>query len=297
MALILPRSYHKISAVERNRISWIEAKQAELQDIRPLRIGILNIMPLGKQYEFNLLHPLGLSVLQIEPIWIRLNSHAYKSWDQDHLNQLYVSWDEARSQGPLDGLIITGAPVEHLPFEHVHYWKELTKIIEEARESCASTLGLCWAGFALAYMAGVDKISFEKKLFGIYAMNSLVPGHPLMGTQDDKFLCPQSRHAGLLDSAMESAQRQGRLRLLAHGEKVGYTIFETPDQRQLMHLGHPEYNVGRIIREMERDKARGDVPPPENFDPDHRRTLWRSHRNLLFQQWLWFCYQRVSMAS
>ena len=142
MALILPRSYHKISAVERNRISWIEAKQAELQDIRPLRIGILNIMPLGKQYEFNLLHPLGLSVLQIEPIWIRLNSHTYKSWDQDHLNQLYVYWDEARSQGPLDGLIITGAPVEHLPFEHVRYWKELTKIIEEARESCASTLGL-----------------------------------------------------------------------------------------------------------------------------------------------------------
>ena len=91
MALILPRSYHKISAVERNRISWIEAKQAELQDIRPLRIGILNIMPLGKQYEFNLLHPLGLSVLQIEPIWIRLNSHAYKSWDQDHLNQLVNS--------------------------------------------------------------------------------------------------------------------------------------------------------------------------------------------------------------
>jgi homoserine O-succinyltransferase len=243
-----------------------------------------------------LLHPLGLSVLQIEPIWIRLNSHAYKSWDQDHLNQLYVSWDEARSQGPLDGLIITGAPVEHLPFEHVRYWKELTKLIEEARQSCASTLGLCWAGFALAYMAGVDKISFERKLFGIYPMRSLVPGHPLMGTQDDKFLCPQSRHAGLLDSAMESAQRQGRLRLLAHGEKVGYTIFETPDQRQLMHLGHPEYNVGRIIGEMERDKARGDVPPPENFDPDHRQTLWRSHRNLLFQQWLWFCYQRVSMA-
>ena len=101
MALILPRSYHKIAAIERNRISWIEPKQAERQDIRPLRIGILNIMPLGKQYEFNLLHPLGLSVLQIEPIWIRLASHAYKSWDQNHLNQLYVTWEEALAQGPL----------------------------------------------------------------------------------------------------------------------------------------------------------------------------------------------------
>ena len=143
MALILPRNYHKIGAVERNRISWIEPKQAERQDIRPLRIGILNIMPLGKQYEFNLLHPLGLSVLQIEPIWIRLNTHAYKSWDQEHLNNLYVSWEEALAQGPLDGLIITGAPVEHLPFEQVKYWKELVRVIEDARTICASTLGLC----------------------------------------------------------------------------------------------------------------------------------------------------------
>ena len=297
MALILPRSYHKIGAVERNRISWIEPEQAERQDIRPLRIGILNIMPLGKQYEFNLLHPLGLSVLQIEPIWIRLNSHAYRSWDQDHLDKLYVTWEEALAQGPLDGLIITGAPVEHLPFEQVTYWPELVQLVEEAREICASTLGLCWAGFALAYLAGVDKQPFERKLFGVYPMRSLVPGHPLMGTQDDHFYCPQSRHAGLPDDAMESAQRQGRLRLLAHGEQVGYSIFETPDQRQLMHLGHPEYNVGRIIGEMERDKARGDVPPPENFDAGHPQTSWRSHRNLLFQQWLWFCYQRVSLAG
>ena len=281
MALILPRNYHKISSVERNHISWIEPEQAERQDIRPLRIGILNIMPLGKQYEFNLLHPLGLSVLQIEPIWIRLKSHAYKSWDKDHLNQMYVSWEQAMSKDPLDGLIITGAPVEHLPYEKVSYWAELLELIEEARLSCASTLGLCWAGFALAYLAGVDKFSFEKKLFGIFPMNSLVPGHSLMGTQDDKFVCPQSRYAGLRDIDMESAQRQGRLRLLAHGEKVGYTIFETTDQKQLMHLGHPEYNIGRILSEIDRDHSRGDVPRPENFDVDRQDTLWRSHRNLL----------------
>ena len=236
-------------------------------------------------------------MLQIEPIWIRLQTHAYKSWDQSHLNDLYVSWEEALSQGPVDGLIITGAPVEHLAFEDVTYWKELVAVVEEARQTCASTLGLCWAGFALAYLAGVNKTAFKRKLFGVYPLRSLVPGHSLMGTQDDQFLCPQSRHAGLPDAAMESAQRQGRLRLLAHGESVGYTIFETPDQRQLMHLGHPEYNVGRIIAEMERDKARGDVPPPENFNADHPRTLWRSHRNLLFQQWLWFCYQRVSLQG
>ncbi len=297
MALILPRGYHKISSVERNHISWIEPELAKRQDIRPLRIGILNIMPLGKQYEFNLLHPLGLSPLQIEPIWIRLTSHSYKTWDLEHLSQHYVGWEEAMSPEPLDGLIITGAPVEHLPFEDVKYWPELVDLINEARHSCASTLGLCWAGFALAYLAGVRKIGFKKKLFGVFPMRSLVPAHPIMGTQDDYFYCPQSRHAGLPDDSMEEAERQGRLRLLSYGEKVGYTIFETTDQRQLMHLGHPEYNVARLLSEMERDKARGDVLPPENFNYQNPQTLWRSHRNLMFQQWLWFCYQRVSLKN
>lgn len=297
MALILPRSYHKISAIERNRISWIEPELAERQDIRPLRIGIINIMPLGMQYEFNLLHPLGLSPLQIEPIWIRLRSHDYKTWDHEHLNHLYRSWEQANEPAPLDGLIITGAPVEHLPYEQVTYWQELVELIGIARHQCASTLGLCWAGFALAYLAGVDKQPLPQKLFGVFPMRSLVPGHPLMGTQDDVFHCPQSRHAALNASAMEAAQRQGRLRMLAHGDAVGYSIFETPDQRQLMHLGHPEYNAGRLLAEMERDRVRGDVPPPQNFDADAPQTLWRSHRNLFFQQWLWFCYQRVSLGS
>ena len=295
MALILPRSYHKISTIEKNHISWIEPELAKRQDIRPLRIGILNIMPLGKQYEFNLLHPLGLSPLQIEPIWIRLKSHSYRTWDLDHLKNLYVHWEEAMSPTPLDGLIITGAPVEHLPFEEVNYWNELVNLIDEAKLKCASTLGLCWAGFAMAYMAGVEKNNFKKKLFGVFPMKSLVPGHSLMGTQDDEFFCPQSRHAGLPDNEMEKAEKKGKLRLLAHGKKVGYTIFETPDQRQLMHLGHPEYNVDRLKSEMERDKQRGDVPSPENFDLTNSNTSWRSHRNLLFQQWLWFCYQRVSL--
>ncbi len=297
MALILPRNYHKIPDVEKNHISWIEPELAKRQDIRPLRIGILNIMPLGKQYEFNLLHPLGLSPLQIEPIWIKLKTHSYKTWDNNHLNNLYVSWDEANKKSPLDGIIITGAPVEHLHFEEVNYWSEFVDITSEAREICASTLGLCWAGFALAYLAGVDKNVFEKKLFGVYSLKSLVPGHPLMGTQDDEFLCPQSRFAGLLDNEMEEAQNQGKLNLLAYGEKVGYTIFETSDQKQLMHLGHPEYTVHRIVSEIKRDKMKGDVPPPENFDVNCSKTSWRSHRNLLFQQWLWFCYQKVSLNS
>ena len=297
MALILPSNYHKIHDVEKNHISWIEPDLAKRQDIRPLRIGILNIMPLGKQYEFNLLHPLGLSPLQIEPIWIKLKTHTYKTWDIDHLNNLYISWEEANKKMPLDGIIITGAPVEHLNFEEVNYWNEFVDITSEAREICASTLGLCWAGFAMAYLLGVNKYVFKEKLFGVYPLKSLVPGHPLMGTQDDEFICPQSRFAGLPNDEMEAAQSEGKMNLLAYGEKVGYTIFETTDQKQLMHLGHPEYTVHRIISEISRDKKKGDVPPPENFDINCSKTSWRSHRNLLFQQWLWFCYQKVSLNS
>ena len=297
MALILPSNYHKIRDVEKNHISWIEPDLAKRQDIRPLRIGILNIMPLGKQYEFNLLHPLGLSPLQIEPIWIKLKTHSYKTWDIDHLNNLYISWEEANKKMPLDGIIITGAPVEHLNFEEVNYWNEFVDITSEAREICASTLGLCWAGFAMAYLLGVNKYVFKEKLFGVYPLKSLVPGHPLMGTQDDEFICPQSRFAGLPNDEMEAAQSEGKMNLLAYGEKVGYTIFETTDQKQLMHLGHPEYTVHRIISEISRDKKKGDVPPPENFDVNCSKTSWRSHRNLLFQQWLWFCYQKVSLNS
>ena len=256
MALILPSNYHKIRDVEKNHISWIEPDLAKRQDIRPLRIGILNIMPLGKQYEFNLLHPLGLSPLQIEPIWIKLKTHTYKTWDIDHLNNLYISWEEANKKMPLDGIIITGAPVEHLTFEEVNYWNEFVDITSEAREICASTLGLCWAGFAMAYLLGVNKYVFKEKLFGVYPLKSLVPGHPLMGTQDDEFICPQSRFAGLPNDEMEAAQSEGKMNLLAYGEKVGYTIFETTDQKQLMHLGHPEYTVHRIISEISRDKRK-----------------------------------------
>ena len=183
-----------------------------------------------------------------------------------------------------------------MAFEEVKYWNEFVNITNEARNLCASTLGLCWAGFALAYLAGVNKTVFDKKLFGVFPLKSLSPGHPLMGTQDDEFICPQSRFAGLPDLEMEEAQKEGKLNLLAYGKDVGYTIFETKDQKQLMHLGHPEYTVHRIISEINRDKEKGDVPPPENFDINCSNTSWRSHRNLLFQQWLWFCYQQVSLS-
>ena len=239
MTLILQEDYHALPIVEQNRLRWIPPARAARQAIRPLRIGILNIMPLGEQYEFNILHPLGLSVLQIEPIWIRLESHTYRTWLPDHVEKVYVTYQEAVRQQPLDGLILTGAPVETIRFEDVNYWEETSTILREARRTIPSTLGLCWAGFAMAYLEGVDKFNYNRKLFGIYPLRNLDPSHPVTGELDDEFWCPQSRHAGLADEAMEQAQRDGRLKLLAHGADPGYTIFATADDRFLAHTGHP----------------------------------------------------------
>ena len=142
MTLIIRPDYHAVPLIEQNGIKWISLDQSKTQDIRPLRIGILNIMPLGEQYELNLLNPLGLSILQIEPIWIKLQSHAYKTWPEGHLDQLYSTYEDATRDNPLDGLIVTGAPVEHLDFEDVRYWDEITELTNHARKTCPSTLGL-----------------------------------------------------------------------------------------------------------------------------------------------------------
>ena len=297
MTLVIDRSNHALPLIRQERISWITPEDAERQDIRPLRIGILNIMPFGKDYEFNLLHPLGLSILQVEPVWIRLESHEYSSGDQQHMSDLYQTYEKATQLSRLDGLIVTGAPVEKIHFHEVRYWSEISKIIQDSRLNCPSTLGICWGAFALAFLLGVDKLTYDNKLFGLFKLQNLDSGHPITGELDDEFWCPQSRYAGIDDSLMEGAQRDGRLNLLAHGERAGYSIFETPDHRFVMHSGHPEYNSRRIVYEAERDKLAGDVLPPENFDLNNPVNCWRGHRNTFFTQWLKFCYQQISMPS
>jgi homoserine O-succinyltransferase len=278
-------------------VKWVPVPQAEKQDIRPLRIGIMNIMPLGEQYEFNLLLPLGLSVLQIEPVWIRLESHEYKTWKPGHLNDRYVSYAESTKDSPLDGLIITGAPVEHLKFEDVVYWKEFTEIANHARENTPSTLGICWGAFALAYLEGISKIDFKQKLFGVYELNNLDQDHYIMGAMDDAFLSPQSRMAGMSDNELLQAKDQGKINLLAHGPESGYSIFETTDQKFLMHQGHPEYSSSRLAYEVLRDADVESVMEVQNFDPERPVNRWRMHRNTFFHQWLRYCYTQISMGS
>jgi len=294
MTLIVRPDYHAVPILERNGIRWIPPSQAKRQDIRPLRIGILNIMPLGEKYEFNILHPLGLSVLQLEPIWIRLESHNYKSWEPKHVDDIYVTYEEAIRDQPLDGLILTGAPVETIDYEDVYYWEEIKTILSDARKNIPSTLGLCWAGFVMAYLEGVKKLNYDHKLFGVFELKNLAPDHPIMGELDDVFFCPQSRHAGMPDEAMEEASESGRLKLLAYGPEAGYSIFSTTDDRFIAHTGHPEYNATRLAEEAKRDHGNPEVPAPANFDFNNPLNRWRSHRNIFFAQWVSYCYLKIS---
>lgn len=299
MTIILPQYYHARQALERTRVVCIDSEDAQRQDIRPLRIGILNVMPKAETYEFSLLQPLGRSIIQIEPWWIRLETHHYSSSNEEHIRNFYVLFEEAVRRQPLDGLILTGAPVEEMRYEDVRYWDELTRILTYARRNVASTLGICWGGLALAKLVGIEKVLLPKKLFGVFQNRSLEREHRIIGDTDDVFWCPQSRHSGIVDSELEAARDRGDVRLLAHAPETGYTIFESTDQRYLMHLGHPEYEPERLVFEYERDRnaGRAGVDAPANVDSSKPVNTWRSHRNEFFSQWIKFIYDMTSFTG
>lgn len=280
---------------ERHHVAWLSEEAAERQDIRPLRIGILNIMPQAEEYEYNILAPMGRSILQIDPIWIRLQNHEYKTSDRRHLDTNYLPYDWATALGTLDGLIVTGAPVEKMDWEQVTYWEELLRIFRLARAAGTCMLGICWGGLALAKFLGIEKVPYPRKVFGVHPVRNLVPDHPITGGMDDVFWCPQSRHSGIPDEVLEAEQAAGRLRLLAHadaGAPGGYVIFETPDHQLMMHLGHQEYNSSRLLMEAERDRRLGrtDVGPLEGIDTSAPVNNWRANRNEFFNSWIKHVY-------
>lgn len=255
---------------------------------RSLRIGIVNIMPRAQSYETYLLRPLRSAPLPVSPVWIRLASHSYQSSDASHIERNYVTFEDAVLREPLDGLILTGAPVEELEFRDVRYWAELCDILDYCRARVPGVLGVCWGGLALAKRIGIDKHAFDKKLFGVFQNATLDPDHPIVGGSDDAFWCAHSRHSGIRSEDLEAARDAGIVRLLSHGPETGYSIFESTDGKFLAHLGHPEYEASRLAQEWERDLAlgRSDVEPPRNFDPNRPLNVWRSHCNHLFARWL-----------
>lgn len=296
MTIVVPKNYHAKPALEQSRILVVDQDTALREDIRALRVGILNIMPKAETYEFSLLHPLGRSVLQIEPVWIRLVTHNYTSSDKAHLDNLYVTFEDAIKDHHLDGLVLTGAPVEEIPFEEITYWDEIKRILKYAQKNIASTLGICWGGLAIAKFLGIDSVLSDKKVFGVFETYNLNRNHRITGDLDDVFWCPQSRHSGFPETVMEQERDKGTINLLAYSKEAGYTIIESTDHRFLMHLGHLEYEPNRLVEEYERDvkKGRTDVPPPANFDINKPVNRWRGNRAEFFQQWIKYIHEETS---
>ncbi|MBA4311401.1 MAG: homoserine O-succinyltransferase [Chlorobiaceae bacterium] len=292
MALIIPNNYPITDLLREQGITCIEKQITETQAQHMLRIGIFNVMPEAEKYEFSILRSIGNSNISVIPAWIRATNHNYKSSDKDYIKQWYLTFEEAIKNEPLDGLIITGAPVETIPFEAVTYWKELLEIFSYANTNIVSTLGICWGGLAIAKIFGVEKINYAKKLFGVYASKNLNRNHPITDGLNDTFYCPQSRYAGFNENDLRIAADAGKINLLAHSEEAGHFIFESGDGRFIGHLGHHEYDAERIVFEHFRDIQKGLESAPANFDVNNPKNTWWEEGNEFFARWLKSIYSK-----
>ena len=283
--------------LESENIFVMTEKRAIHQDIRPLKILILNLMPTKIETETQLLRQLSNSPLQVDITLMHAATHISKNVAPEHLEHFYRSFDEIKDQH-FDGLIITGAPVEQLDFEEVDYWPELRAIMDWSKKNVYSTLHICWgAQAALYYHYGIPKYPLEKKLSGIFRQKALFPHYPLLRGFDDSFYMPHSRYTQVDEECIKSREK---LRILAVSEEAGPSIVVTEDGRQIFVMGHCEYDRYTLANEYKRDVEKGLHPEiPINYFPDDDPTkepnmLWRSHAYLLFSNWLNYCvYQET----
>ena len=281
--------------LERENIFVMDEHRATHQDIRPIRIGLLNLMPLKEETELQILRSLSNTPLQVDVVFVHVASHQSKNTSTSHLNKFYVTFEEIKKE-KFDGFIITGAPVEQMPFEEVDYWEELKQIMEWTKTNVTSTLHLCWGAQAgLYYHYGIDKVQLDEKLFGIFRHRVLNRKIPLVRGFDDVFLAPHSRHT---DVPIEKISADERLMILAESEKAGAFLTMAEDGRQIFVMGHPEYDRVTLDKEYKRDKEKGlPIKMPENYyenDDDTKKPLltWRATANNLYTNWLnYYVYQ------
>ena len=281
--------------LENENIFVMDEDRAMHQNIRPLSICILNLMPVKQDTELQLLRALSNTPLQIAVSFMKMNSHVSLNTPIQHLNQFYKTFDELKNN-KYDGLIITGAPVEQIPFEEVDYWKELCEIMNWSRKHVFSTFHICWGAQAgLYYHYGIGKTTLPEKLFGVYPHRVERRSSMLMRGFDDVFMVPHSRHTSV---RREDIERCSKLKILASSEQAGVYAMATEGGRQIFITGHSEYDAGTLESEYLRDKNAGlPIHVPENYYPDDDDTkppmvTWRSHANLLYQNWLnYFVYQ------
>lgn len=269
--------------------------RATHQDIRPIRIGLLNLMPLKEETELQILRSLSNTPLQVDVIFVNVSSHESKNTPTSHLNKFYQTFEEIKGQ-KFDGFIITGAPVEQMPFEEVDYWEELKEIMEWTTTHVTSTLHLCWGAQAgLYHHYGIDKVQLDSKLFGVFRHKVKNRKIPLVRGFDDVFYAPHSRHT---DVPAERIHADERLTMLAESEEAGAFLVMAQAGRQIFVMGHPEYDRITLDGEYKRDVKKGlpiDIPvnyyPDDN--PDNRPLLtWRAHANNLYTNWLnYYVYQ------
>lgn len=272
-------------------------KRAVEQDIRPLRIAILNLMPTKEATETQLLRLLGNTPLQVEITLLRTASYESKNTDREHLEDFYRTFDDVQNEF-FDGLIVTGAPVEKMSFDQVAYWEELTAIMDWADSNVFSTFYICWAAqAALFHYYGVEKHPLPEKLFGVFEHRVLQPRHKLMRGFDDVFFAPHSRHTTIKESDILGVPN---LDLLAYSPEAGVYLCASWDGRRIFATGHSEYDPETLGNEYRRDIAKGlDIPVPKNYYPDDDpsnppRVTWRAHGNMLFGNWLnYFVYQET----
>lgn len=297
MPLRLPDKLPAIELLKKENIFVMDDSRATSQDIRPLRIVILNLMPLKITTETDLVRLLSNTPLQMEIYFMKLKSHTSKNTPIEHMMMFYKDFDVLQKE-KFDGMIITGAPIEHLEFEDVEYWNEISKIFAWANTHVTSTMYICWAAQAgLYYHYGVPKYQLPKKMFGIFQQHTLQPQIPLFRGFDDVFYMPHSRHT---EVRREDIEKHNELEIVAESPESGVSIVMARGGRQIFVTGHMEYSPYTLDSEYRRDLGkRDDVDMPKNYyrdnDPQKAPNVtWRAHANLLFSNWInYYIYQET----
>ena len=295
MPLTLPDRLPAIELLKQENIFVMDSTRASSQDIRPLRIAVLNLMPLKITTETDLVRLLSNSPLQIELSFMKVKSHTSKNTPVEHMKAFYTDFEEMRHH-KYDGFIITGAPVEHLDFEEVGYWGEMTEIFDWARHNVTSTLYICWAAQAgLYHHYGIPKYPLDKKMFGIFKHHVIKPSLPLFRGFDDEFAIPHSRHT---EVRRDDIERNPELDILAESDESGVSVVMARGGREIFLTGHSEYSPLTLDTEYKRDLGKGlPIEMPRHYyrndDPSQPPLVtWRAHANLLFNNWLnYYVYQ------
>lgn len=295
MPIKIPNELPATQTLQSENIFTITETRAISQDIRPLKILILNLMPTKIATETQLARLLGNTPLQVETELIHTKTHESKNTPAEHMLAFYKTFDQV-SMNTYDGMVITGAPVEQMPFEEVEYWDELCEIMEWSKTHVTSVFHICWGAQAgLYYHFGIPKYPLEHKLFGVFPHHVERRSSILFRGFDDTFMVPHSRHTTI---RREDVEKVPELKILATGEEVGIYALSTDRGRQIFITGHSEYDPETLGKEYRRDKDAGlPIAVPKNYYPNDDDTKppimsWRAHANLLYSNWLnYFVYQ------